>query len=146
MSLFARTDRSFLGRWWWTIDRALLVCFILLAVIGVLMVATASPSVAERNEDGPYHFLIRHIIFLVPALMAMIGVSMMKPRGVWRLGSVLYGISLIGLVIVLFAGIEVKGAQRWLRVFDFSVQPSEFAKTSFAIVSAWFMAKEKEKK
>lgn len=146
MSLFSRTDRSFLGRWWWTIDRTLLVCFLLLAIMGVVLVTTASPPVAERINLDSYHFLKRHMMFLLPSLVGMGVVSMMPPRMVWRLASIVFILSLFAMLAVLFVGDEIKGARRWIRLFGFSVQPSEFAKVSFAIVSAWFMAQQKEKK
>ena len=47
--LFARTDRSPLGTWWWTVDRTLLGTLALLAAIGVVLVFAASPPVAIRK-------------------------------------------------------------------------------------------------
>ena len=43
----------------------------------------------------------------------------------------------------LFAGTEIKGARRWLHVFGFSLQPSEFIKPAFAVVSAWLISLQK---
>jgi cell division protein FtsW len=145
MSLFSRTDRSFLGRWWWTIDRALLGSFFLLMILGVVLVTTASPPVAERLNYGSYHFVIRHLVVLGPALVSVIVVSMMSPRTIWRLASILFVVSVLCMTIVLFNGVETKGAQRWIHIFGFSLQPSEFAKPSFAIAAAWFMAMQKKK-
>ena len=145
MSLFSRTDRSVLGRWWWTVDRAMLGAFLILAVFGIVMIATASPPVAESLGYGHYHFLIRHFILLIPALGIMIGVSMLDQRDIWRLSSLVFVGSIVALIIVLFAGVEIKGAQRWIRVLGFSLQPSEFIKPSFIIVAAWLMALQKKK-
>ena len=75
MTLFSRTDRSMLGQWWWTVDRPMLAAFMVLVVLGVLMVTTASPPVAEHLGLGYYHFLKRHIIMLVPALIMLFGIS-----------------------------------------------------------------------
>jgi cell division protein FtsW len=143
MSLFARTDRSMLGQWWWTIDRGLLGCFILLMIVGVMMVATASPPVAENHNLGSYHFLIRHIIILVPSFAMMVGISMLDMRSIWRVASILFLISIFSMILVPFIGIEIKGAQRWIHLPGFSFQPSEFAKPAFAIVGAWFMSIQK---
>lgn len=145
MSLFSRTDRSFLGRWWWTIDRGMLGAFLLLAVCGVMLVATASPPVAQHLKLNSYYFLIRHLVVLVPALAILIGMSMVSSRNVWRVASVVFVSSVILMMIVPFLGMEIKGAQRWLHIFGFSVQPSEFAKPAFAICAAWFMAKQKKR-
>lgn len=144
-SLFSRTDKSFLGQWWWTVDRGMLVALMIIAVSGLLLVTTASPPVAERLNYGSWYFVIRHLTVLIPALAIMLCVSMLSPRTIWRAASILFVVSIIGMVMVLFAGVEIKGAQRWVRVFGFSLQPSEFAKPSFAIVAAWFMSRQKMK-
>lgn len=143
MILFARTDRSALARWWWTVDRGMLGAFLTLMVFGLVLIATASPPVAEHLGRGHYYFLLRHIVWLVPALGVLIGASMLEQRHIWRVSSVLFALTIIALVMVLFTGIEIKGAQRWLRVAGFSIQPSEFIKPSFIIVAAWLMALQK---
>jgi len=143
--LFARTDRSFLGRWWWTVDRPLLAAVFALIAFGVVLIAAASPPVAERIHVGQYHFIIKHLIFLVPGLVIMFGVSLLGPRNIWRLGTVLLAGSVLAMLLVLVFGIEVKGSQRWLQLPGFSLQPSEFVKPAFAVVAAWFMARQKDR-
>lgn len=142
--LFSRTDRSVLGRWWWTVDRPMLAALLILMVLGIMLVTTASPPVAERIGVGEFHFVIRHIIFLIPALGILLGLSLLSPKAIWRLATVVLAASILGLILVLFAGTEVKGAQRWISVFGFSIQPSEFMKPSFAVLSAWFLSRSRE--
>ena len=142
--LFSRTDQSIFGRWWWTVDRVMLAAFVILMVCGVVLVTTASPPVAERLNYGQYHFIKRHLIVLVPALALMIGMSLLSPRTVWRVASIVFIGGILAMVAVLFFGIEVKGAHRWLPMPGFSLQPSEFIKPAFAIVAAWMLAKQKE--
>lgn len=142
--LFSRTDNSVLSRWWWTVDRGLLAAVGALIVAGIFLVATASPPVAERVGLSPYHFIIRHLMFLGPALMILLGVSLLPPRWVWRLASLGLVASIFAMVLVLFVGTEIKGAQRWLPMPGFSLQPSEFMKPAFAVTAAWFLAFQKE--
>lgn len=142
--LFSRTDQSIFGRWWWTVDRGLLAAFVTLIICGVVLVATASPPVAERIGAGQYHFIIRHLVVLIPAAVIMIGVSLLDTRTVWRVASIVFAGSILGMILVLLIGVEVKGAQRWLPLPGFSLQPSELMKPSFAIVAAWVLAKQKE--
>ena len=143
MSLFARTDQSVLGRWWWTVDRGLLAAFLVLIVFGVVLITTASPPVAETLGLGHYHFLKRHIVMLIPALAIMIGTSLLEHRQIWRLSSLVFIGSIVAMVLVLFTGMEIKGAQRWIHILGFSLQPSEFVKPSFIIVAAWFISLQK---
>ncbi len=145
MSLFARTDNSIFAQWWWTVDRAMLGAVLTLAILGIVLVATASPSVAERIGIDNYHFLNRHIMILMPALAIMFGVSFLDQRTIRRLASLMFIGSVIALILVLLTGAEIKGAQRWIRILGFSLQPSEFMKPAFAILAAWFMAMQKEK-
>lgn len=145
MKAFSRTDRSVLGRWWWTVDRGMLAALLMLVVVGVALVAAASPPVAERIGAAQFHFVVRHIVFLVPALVIMIGVSMLDTRWIWRTSSVVLGVGVLLMVAVLFTGSEIKGAQRWIPLFGFSLQPSEFVKPAFIVVAAWLIAWQKEK-
>ena len=62
----APTARS-LGAWWWTVDRMLLAGIALLAAVGVILVFAASPAVSERIYGDGTHFVVKHIMFLVPA-------------------------------------------------------------------------------
>ncbi len=141
---FSRMDRSFLGVWWWTVDRAMLGSIIVLIIVGVAMVASASPAVAQKIGVSDYHFLRKHLIFLIPSICAVIGLSMCKPKLVWRFASLMLLGACIMMIAVLIFGDEVKGARRWISVFGFSIQPSEFLKPSFAVVAAWLMALQKQ--
>jgi cell division protein FtsW len=140
MPAIARSDTSVLGRWWWTVDRWSLLAVITLAAFGILLAASASPAVAERLHLEPTYFLKRQALFLVPAIIAMFTISLFSPVQVRRLGILLFIVSLVLLVSTLFIGTEIKGAQRWIRVAGFSLQPSEFVKPGFAIFAAWMFA------
>jgi cell division protein FtsW len=145
MTRFSRTDTSMMAKWWWTIDRPLLASFLLLIIIGIAMVTTASPAVATHIGLGPYHFLIRHVIILIPSLALLFGFSLLPPQMIWRVSTGIFIGSLVALVFVLLFGMEIKGAQRWIHLPGFSLQPSEFVKPSFVIVGAWLLALQKYK-
>ncbi len=143
-SYFARTDRSLIARWWWTVDKGILFGLLALVIIGISMVASASPAVATRIGAAPTHFIIRHIIFAVPATILMIAVSMMNHQLIRRLGIVIFIGSVLLMMVVPFVASDIKGAQRWIPIFGFSLQPSEFVKPAFAIVTAWLIAHRKQ--
>lgn len=144
MKLFARTNRSFIGRWWWTVDRPMLATLLGIIVFGVALVMAASPPVAERIGLNQYHFIFRHLAILVPTLIALFGFSMMDLRKLRRGAFIVLGLGLIAMVMVLFVGMEIKGATRWLHLPGFSLQPSEFVKPAFLVVAAWFISRQKE--
>lgn len=145
MKIFSRIDKSVMGSWWWTVDRVMLSVFLTLAVFGIVLVAAASPPVAQRIGVDPNHFTIRHMIVLIPSLMAMVGISMLSLQQVWRTALVLFVCSFVAMILVLIVGEEIKGAQRWIHLPGFSLQPSEFIKPAFIVVAAWFVARQKDK-
>ncbi|MBA3447154.1 MAG: putative lipid II flippase FtsW [Pseudaminobacter sp.] len=136
----SRLDRSPVAIWWWTVDRWFLAAFLSLMGLGIILSFAASPAVAERIGLDSFHFATRQIVFMIPALAAMISVSFLDARQVRRLALLMLGVSLISMVAVLYVGVEVKGAHRWISVLGISIQPSEFLKPAFVIVCAWLFA------
>ncbi len=141
MKQVVRTDKSILGGWWWNVDRWTLSALVLLMVFGVVLVTAASPSVAEHHGLNPFYFVYRHLLMLAPAALIMVGVSMLGRKAIWRVASATLAASLLLMVAAILFGPEIKGATRWVHIFGFSLQPSEFAKPAFAITSAWLIAK-----
>ncbi len=137
---FARTDTSVLAKWWWTIDRWTLAAIAVLVAFGILLTLAASPAVAERIGQDSYYFVKRQMIYLVPSLIVVIGLSMLDTKGVRRTGIMLFAAALILMLATLAVGVEIKGARRWLNFGGFSLQPSELVKPAFAVVVAWLMA------
>lgn len=134
--------RFFLAEWWRTLDRWLLWSIFALIVCGIFLTFSASPAVAERilKTKDTFYFVKRQLFFLVPSVGLMLGVSMLNPKQIRRIAGIVFMISFAMLVITLFAGMEVKGAKRWLYFPGFSIQPSEFMKPAFAVVCAWIFA------
>lgn len=135
-----RNDTSVFGRWWWTVDRWLLAVILLLATIGLVLTATASPPVAERIGADSMYFLRKQIIILFPAIAILVSVSMLDLRQVRRLAVFMLFGSVVCMIATLLVGTEIKGATRWISLAGFSLQPSEFAKPAFAVLAGWFLA------
>ncbi|NQV60038.1 MAG: putative lipid II flippase FtsW [Alphaproteobacteria bacterium] len=145
MISFARTDTSIVGRWWWTVDRWTLLAVALLIAIGTLLTLAASPAVAERLQLESQHFVLRQAIFLPMAVAMIFIVSLMSPRGVRRISIVGFAIGLLLVMATLFLGPEIKGATRWLQFSGLSIQPSEFIKPCFAVVTAWLLSEQRRR-
>ena len=143
MTTLARTDRSIVGQWWWTVDRWTLFAVLALMAIGSLLIMAAGPAVAERIGVSDWHFTVRQFIFLPLALAAMVVVSLMSPRGVRRIAILGLLASYALMLLTLGIGSEIKGATRWLSAAGLSIQPSEFVKPFFFVVAAWMFAEHK---
>lgn len=141
MTAFTRTDSSLLGQWWWTVDRQSLGVVAALMVIGTVFIASASPPVAEDNNLPAFHFVFRHLMFLSVAALALLVTSLMSPTGVRQFAVILLCGASLGVTLTLFVGDEIKGATRWLDLGPVNVQPSEFLKPAFVVVSAWLIAR-----
>ncbi|MDP3935926.1 MAG: FtsW/RodA/SpoVE family cell cycle protein, partial [Alphaproteobacteria bacterium] len=122
MVLFSRTDKSLLGRWWWSVDRPLLVCFLVLMFFGVMLTMAGSPPVAERLGLDSFHFVKRHVVMLIPTIALMIFFSFINLKNMRLISLITFlGVVLL-LIITPFLGTEIKGARRWLNIGGFSLQ------------------------
>ncbi len=138
---FARSDRSALGVWWWTIDRWLLGAAAVLIGLGILLSFAASPAAAARmNVGDPFHFALRQCVFAVIGAGVLVAASMLEVRMVRRLSFFIF-VSAIALMIALpFLGHSAKGATRWVEFAGFTLQPSEFMKPALIVLVAWMFS------
>ncbi len=140
--MVSRVDKGPVANWWWTIDRWFFAAFLTLMGMGVVLSFAASPAVAERIGLDSYHFVSRQMLFMVPALIAMIGVSFLDARHVRRLALLMLAGSLVLMVAALYFGVEIKGSRRWVHIAGVSIQPSEYMKPAFVIICAWLFAEQ----
>jgi len=135
--MVSRADRGVFAEWWWTVDKYLLGGVFTLMLIGVILSLAGSPPVAERLGLDSFHFVERHVAFLVPAIAVLIATSLLTPRDVRRVALIVFLVSVALMFATLFIGQEVKGARRWINLLGFSLQPSEFMKPAFVVLCAW---------
>lgn len=138
--MFSRERKTPIAEWWWTIDKGLLAGLVLLLMVGMVLSFAASPPVAERLGLGPWHFIIRHALFIVPTLIALVAASFLSQRAARVSAAIVLLVSIILLWLTLRFGIEVKGAKRWISAFGQTIQPSEFVKPAYAVIGAWLFA------
>ena len=135
--MVSRLERTPFAAWWWTIDRLLLAALLALMLGGIVLSLAASPPVASRLGLEPFYFVSRHVLYLIPALAVLLGVSFLPPRYVRRLALIVFAISVLMVLGTLHFGAEVKGARRWIVLLGVNIQPSEFLKPAFVILIAW---------
>jgi len=140
MVVLSRADTSLLGRWWWTVDRWTIAAVGALVGLGMLMTLAASPAVAERIGLDPYSFVRKQLVYLPLSLAIVLIVSMLPVRQVRRLALLGFLVAVGFTALTLVAGIEIKGARRWIALPGMSLQPSEFVKPCFAVLTGWLLA------
>ena len=140
MPALSRADTSVLGRWWWTVDRWTLLAVGALIGFGYIMMLAASPAVAERIHVSRDTFIAKQVVFLALAGAVVVGTSLLSPRGVRRLALIGCAVAILLTAMTLVSGVEIKGARRWIALPGMSLQPSEFLKPCFAVVTAWLLS------
>jgi cell division protein FtsW len=145
MLSLGRADKSPLARWFWTIDRPLLAMLLVLIGIGIIAVAAASPAAALRLSGGttevpPLFFLQRQLMWVAAGVPLMLGLSMLSKETARRVSLGGFGLFLLLLMLVPIIGAENNGAQRWIQLPGFQMQPIEFLKPFFVVSTAWLFA------
>lgn len=135
--MVSRAERSAFGDWWWTVDRLLLVGLAILMLAGLVFLMAGGPPVAERLGLSTFHFVNRQVMFLIPALCIMLTVSFLSLRHLRRLALLVYAAGMVLILLAFQYGPEIKGAHRWIMIGPLGLQPSEFVKPAFVVLSAW---------
>jgi cell division protein FtsW len=145
---YGRSDTSAIGRWFWEIDKVLLLLISVLIAIGLIAVAAASPAAAQRYSGGNVRFnelyyFWRQLAWIAVGIPVMIGISMIPRDRARRLSLIGAAIFFVMLVFVPIVGPEHNGARRWLEFGVGQVQPSEFLKPLFVVAMAWLLSLKK---
>lgn len=123
------------------LNHSLIVVVLILASVGLVMVASASMDFAAVNYNDPWYFVKRHVFYLCISLCAALMMYSI-PRVLWqKYGWLLFFVCLFLLVIVLVPGIgrRVNGSQRWLQLGPLTLQVSEFVKLFGVIFFASYL-------
>ena len=140
-----RVGEARLTKWWRTTDRGSLSCILILFSIGILLGLAASPPLAAKNGFEAFHYVKRQAVFGGLALLAMVVTSMMTPKLVRRLSVIGFLVAFVSIALLPQFGTDFgKGAVRWYSLGFASIQPSEFLKPGFVVVSAWMLAASQE--
>jgi len=128
------------------IDMPLLVSALVLLGIGLVMVASSSISIAERQLADPLYYFWRQFTYSIVGLMAAGLVFKIPLSYLQKLGPALIVISMILLLMVLIPGLgkEVNGSTRWLNLGIISLQVSEFVKLATVIYLAGYLVRHNE--
>lgn len=126
-------------------DRKLLWLTFALAVIGFVMVTSASIPIGQRLSGDPFFFARREALYLTLAFVIALG-TLRIPMDAWqRCSAVMLLLSMVLLLIVLVVGSSVNGASRWIALGPLRIQPAELSKLSlFCYLSSYLVRKVEE--
>jgi rod shape determining protein RodA len=111
-------------------DWYLFAAVLALTGLGGVMIHSVQLAHTER-QDWVFHLLIGTVGIAIVLTMARLRYDALLAWKWW-----IYGATNVSLLLVMVMGLEAKGAQRWLGLFGFGIQPSEFAKLGAVITLA----------
>ncbi len=120
-------------------DEGILLCVFGLIVFGWVMVYSSSALFAEARYHDQYFFLKKQVMWSLIGVAAFLFSANVPLDFFQSKARVLYGVTLVSLVLVLFFGREISGAQRWLHFGFVSFQPSELAKIAIIFTVADYL-------
>ncbi len=128
------------------LDPVLLLTSLALLAIGLVMVTSASISIADRNLSSPFYYMQRQALFILLGLVAGWTVYQMRLVQWEKSGMALLAFSLFMLTLVLLPGIgkEVNGSTRWISFGVFNFQVSEAVKLCLIIYVAGYLVRHGE--
>lgn len=125
--------------WWFAAIVLTLLC------LGLLMVLSASGVVGERLADDKYLFFRRQLLFMGIGSVILL-ITMWMPRSF--INKLAYPGLFVTFILLLLClsplGTRVNGAQRWIPIAGFSLQPMEFARIALVLYLAYFMSTKQE--
>ncbi len=127
-----------------TFDRGFIIIAFCLYFVGLVMVASSSMPVAERLFDNPFHFVVRHAIYIVISLV-IAGIALQVPMQMWhKLSGWFLLLAIISLVVVLIIGRSVNGSTRWIVLGPINIQAAEPAKLFFFCYLSGYLVRRRE--
>ncbi len=126
------------GPRWRQGDPILAIAALGLTGLGILLITSATWQYFEDPTLAANTWFIKQVLFAIAGVIAMVVCAAMNPKLLYALAYPIYGLSLLGLVAVLFLGHGSAdyGAQRWIEFAGIPLQPSEATKVAMVVVLA----------
>ena len=125
------------------IDKPLIISVILLMVISLFMIYSASYVWAQYKFNNPFKYVINQGIFCLIGLILLFFVSKIDHKVYYNKASTILLICIILLILVLIPGLGIvrNGSRSWFGIGGFSIQPSEFSKLGLIIFTSKYLSK-----
>ncbi len=118
------------------------VIFLWIGLFSVGLVAIYSATQGPVSQFLPAHIqgnFTRQVIWIAISIVVLISFQFVSPRAFQGLSYLFYAVCLILAVVTVFVGIEVGGGRRWLNIFGFRLQISEFLKLATVLAVANYL-------
>ncbi len=131
--------------WWIKIDKFILVPILALLIFGIISISSVTQHLSGKFYFSSDILLKKHLIFCIIGLFIIFIISQCSLKNLIFFSFFLFALSITLCLIAIIFFPETKGANRWIKFFNFSFQPSELLKPSFIIISAVLLGRYKIK-
>jgi rod shape determining protein RodA len=128
------------GNIWKSTDWFTVSLYLALIIMGWLNIYSASynpdhPSIFDLSQEYGKQF-----VWIISACVLAFVVMLLEGDFIRKISPLVYGVTVLLLVLVLVVGKEVNGAKAWFGIGDFGIQPSEFAKIGISMLLAFYLS------
>lgn len=124
-------------------DKVLLISVIMLMILSLFMIYSASFMWAEYKFDNPFKYVINQGVFSIVGIFLTLIISKINHNFYLKKANLILGICIILLILVLIPGVGVirNGSRSWFLVGSFGIQPSEFTKIGLIIFTSKYLSR-----
>ncbi len=127
-------------------DVLILILAIVISLIGILFIYSASNYQALSTYNDKFYYVKKQGVGFVIGVILMVIVGNIDYN---KLKKMVYPLMIIAVILLALIftplGVEVYGARRWLKFFSITIQPSEIAKFSLILFTAYYFDKKVER-
>jgi rod shape determining protein RodA len=110
----------------------------------VVIVGIGIATLFSATQGSPNRFYQKQVIWAIVGLVALVASASVDYARLPRFSAWFYAINIFLLLVVMFTSTSIKGAQRWINLGFFQMQPSELAKLFVVICLASFLQRRQE--
>lgn len=133
------------GKKYGNIDIPFLVLTLIVLVIGLVTLFSASHAYAYYNRGDSYYYIQRQLVWAAAGVIAMMVISQLNFKWIEKWAAVVFAGSVVLLIIAVLFMRNSRGFARWIYIGNFSFQPSEVAKFAIILLFAHMAATYREK-
>ena len=115
--------------WWNEIDKYILISTIFLISIGIILVFSASQLIVNKQNFSENFLFKKHLLFSLVGFLTILTISNFSIKYIILTSIMILLIAVVLSIVAKFFS-EIKGASRWIKIYNFSIQPSELLKPS----------------
>lgn len=132
----------FIQRWWRSIDCWVLFAVVFLFALGFLLSLTYTHALTQKlSMEQQTFFVYRHLFYLISSIILMVTLSGIPQAILNKANLIVAIVTFFLMVCTLMYASPLKGGQRWLRIFDISIQPSEMMRATFPLITAQILTR-----